>query len=80
MCDHHYSSSFENKEEEYLGNRLDTLDQNSDLYIKSGDELLIDMVRARPYLYDKTIENYKDATMKETAWTEIATTLNITRK
>lgn len=50
MCDHHYSSSFENKEEEYLGNRLDTLDQNSDLYIKPGDELLIDMVRARPYL------------------------------
>ncbi|XP_029666253.1 uncharacterized protein LOC115237392 [Formica exsecta] len=53
--------------------------QNSfNKYIKFGDELLIDMVRSRPYLYDKSVENYKDTTMKENTWTEIATALNIT--
>lgn len=48
--------------------------------MKYGDELLIDMVRARPYLYNKQSENYKDTQMKENAWLEIANTLNMTRK
>jgi len=83
MFDHRdYSSSFvEEEEKEFLDDGLDEFNQNSlNKYTKYGDELLIDMVRIRPYLYDKNISNYKDTIMKENAWTEIATTLNITRK
>ncbi|TGZ45694.1 Transcription factor Adf-1 [Temnothorax longispinosus] len=36
------------------------------------------MIRSRPYLYDKSVKSYKDATMKENAWTEIANVLNTT--
>lgn len=78
MFDHHdYSSHFEEKEEE----EGDGLNEDSfSNYMKYGDELLIDMIRARPYLYDKAMENYKDTQMKENAWLEIANTLNMTRK
>ncbi|KAM0729408.1 Transcription factor Adf-1 [Formica fusca] len=81
MFDHcDYSNRFENTEEEECDDGLDVFNhQNSfNKYIKFGDKLLIDMVRSRPYLYDKSVENYKDTTMKENAWTEIATALNIT--
>ncbi|TGZ33115.1 hypothetical protein DBV15_10921 [Temnothorax longispinosus] len=36
------------------------------------------MIRSRPYLYDKSVKSYKDATMKENAWTEIANVLDTT--
>lgn len=83
MHDHdEYSMRFENEEEEvYLDDGLDISNENSiNTYMKHGDELLIDMVRSRPYLYNKMVQNYKDAEMKENAWTEIATALNITCK
>lgn len=47
---------------------------------KHGDELLIDLVRSRPYLYDKTYREYKDMNIKENAWKEMAGILNITGK
>lgn len=46
---------------------------------KHGDELLIDLVRARPY-YDKTQKKFKDMKIKENAWREMAGILNITGK
>ncbi|XP_011883916.1 PREDICTED: uncharacterized protein LOC105571054 isoform X2 [Vollenhovia emeryi] len=45
---------------------------------KHGDELLIDLVRSRPYLYDKTQREYKNTNIKENAWIEMASILNIT--
>lgn len=86
MFDHgDYATYFddkENEEEECLDDGLDTFaeDVSFNTHIKHGDELLIDMVRSRPYLYDKTVHNYKDTQIKENAWTEIATVLNITGK
>lgn len=81
MFDHRdYSSRCDEDEEEYLSDGLESFDQNANKYIKYGNELLIDLIRARPYLYDKRTENYKDVNMKENAWTEIATALNTTRK
>lgn len=47
---------------------------------KYGDELLIDLVRSRPYLYDKTHREYKDMKMKENAWGEMADVMNMTGK
>lgn len=44
---------------------------------KVGDELLIDMVRSRPYLYNKALADYRNTGMKENAWREIATVMNI---
>ncbi|KYM99938.1 hypothetical protein ALC62_09309 [Cyphomyrmex costatus] len=84
MHDHYEYSVcyFEDEEEEYLDDRSNISNENSinsiNTYMKHGDELLIDMVRSRPYLYDKMVHDYKDAQMKENAWTEIAIALNIT--
>ena len=42
------------------------------------DELLIDLVKSYPFLYDKTSKDHKDRNMKSNAWEEIAKVLNIT--
>jgi len=42
---------------------------------KCGDELLIDLVRSRPFLYDKKLKEYRDSDMKENAWAEISSIL-----
>lgn len=39
---------------------------------KSGDELLIELYRERPFLYDKNNTNFKDCLMKQNAWVEIS--------
>jgi len=39
---------------------------------KSGDELLIELYRERPFLYDKSNVNFKDCIMKQNAWIEIS--------
>lgn len=41
-----------------------------------GDELLIHMIKARPFLDNKKLNDYRDTRMKENAWTEIAEVLN----
>ena len=45
---------------------------------KQNDELLIEMVRRYPCLYDKTAKDYKNARMREEAWRGIADVLNMT--
>lgn len=42
-----------------------------------GDSLLIDLVRARPHLYDKESKDFKDANMKRNSWEEIGVILNV---
>jgi len=39
-------------------------------------DMLISLVEARPALWDKTLDLYKDKTSKESAWREICTILN----
>lgn len=39
-------------------------------------DMLISLVEARPALWDKTLDIYKDKTSKESAWREICTILN----
>ncbi|XP_036147417.1 uncharacterized protein LOC105834577 [Monomorium pharaonis] len=39
---------------------------------KTGDELLIELYRERPFLYDKSNINFKDCIMKQNAWIEIS--------
>jgi hypothetical protein len=38
-------------------------------------ELLINLVRCYPYLFNKTDKRYKDIRIKENAWKEIGQTL-----
>lgn len=44
---------------------------------KIGDELLKDLVRSRPFLYNKSLQEYRDPSMKENAWTEISSVMNM---
>ncbi|XP_017771316.1 PREDICTED: uncharacterized protein LOC108558794 [Nicrophorus vespilloides] len=37
---------------------------------------LIDLIKERPIIWDKTIDEYKDKVMKEMAWTEVYGSLN----
>ena len=39
-------------------------------------EMLLSLVEARPALWDKTLDIYKDKTLKESAWREILTIFN----
>lgn len=39
-------------------------------------EILISLVEARSTLWDKSLDKYKDKTLKESAWREICTILN----
>jgi len=43
-----------------------------DIEEKSGDELLIELYRERPFLYDKNNTSFKDCLMKQNAWVEIS--------
>lgn len=67
---------------EVLSDTQDTIDGNDDNQVsdnvKFGDELLIDLVRSHPYLYDKSTKDYKDIKLKDNAWKEMAEILNIT--
>ncbi|XP_066585662.1 uncharacterized protein [Prorops nasuta] len=40
--------------------------------LKRGDELLIELYKERPFLYDKKEKNFKDTIMKSNAWMEIS--------
>lgn len=42
-----------------------------------SDELLIDMVRSRAFLYDKSLIEYCDSNMKNNAWMEISSVLGM---
>lgn len=48
----------------------DPIDINIDE--KKGDELLIELYRERPFLYDKSDTNFKNSLMKQSAWNEIS--------
>lgn len=39
-------------------------------------EVLITLVQARPVLWDKTLENYKDRNLTRNAWNEVCIELN----
>uniref|UniRef100_A0A1Y1L6N2 MADF domain-containing protein n=1 Tax=Photinus pyralis TaxID=7054 RepID=A0A1Y1L6N2_PHOPY len=45
---------------------------------KERDELLIELIRTHPCVYNKALKEYKDSLMKENAWREIATILKNT--
>ncbi|XP_018575297.1 transcription factor Adf-1-like [Anoplophora glabripennis] len=45
---------------------------------KEGDELLIDLIKSYPALYNKENSDYKDAIVKENSWKEIAFAMNLT--
>lgn len=53
-------------------NESESRDQCDDIKEKSGDELLIELYRERPFLYDKSNINFKNCLMKQNAWIEIS--------
>ncbi|XP_066602121.1 uncharacterized protein [Prorops nasuta] len=66
MCDHQiYTKSLLYAEEE---DELEIFTNE-----KKGDELLIELFKERPYLYDKSNINFKDSIMRNNAWVEIST-------
>jgi hypothetical protein len=64
----------------------DSTDNDSEIYSnltennKDNDQLLIDLIRSYPHLWDKQRKDYKDTTKKETSWEEISTILNQSSK
>ncbi|KAL6266180.1 hypothetical protein P5V15_003040 [Pogonomyrmex californicus] len=62
-----------------LSDTIDTNDWNDsdesaniNIETKNDDELLIELYRERPFLYDKSNVNFKDALMKQNTWIEIS--------
>lgn len=47
---------------------------------KSGDDLLIDLVRSYPHLWDKSNKDFKDSIKKDTSWEEISAVFHISGK
>lgn len=48
------------------------MDDNELEYNPDADELLIELVQARPHLYDKKDPNVKNAELKNNSWATIA--------
>lgn len=72
MEDHVYSNSV--NLEEFMADE----DCSSSLELNSSsEELLIDLVKSYPHLYDKSNPCYKDSGMKENSWKEISNVLNM---
>jgi len=44
---------------------------------KNDDELLIDLVRSFPYLWNKQDRDFRDSSKKNTSWEEITAVLNL---
>lgn len=47
---------------------------------KPFDDLLINIIKSYPHLYDSSIKDYRDAIKKENSWVEISKILNTSRK
>ncbi|CAG9763539.1 unnamed protein product [Ceutorhynchus assimilis] len=72
MEDHrYYASPFQDDTENIF--QEEVLDNSEN---RNFDELLIDMVKGYPHLYNKADTNFKDALMKENSWQEIANVSN----
>lgn len=75
MEDHVYSL-FEEIEE---SNTVEE-DIASSLMVNNSDDLLIDLVKSYPHLYNKKSPCYKDSAMKENSWKEISNVLHMSGK
>ncbi|XP_018400111.1 PREDICTED: transcription factor Adf-1-like [Cyphomyrmex costatus] len=74
MCaDHVYDSDniYFNDPVNQNDNEICDLTENKD-----ADQLLIDLVRLYPHLWDKQKRDFKDSAKKETSWEEISSILN----
>lgn len=47
---------------------------------KSGDELLIELVRSYPVIYDKTLKDHKNSMIVNNAWSEIGIIMDLPGK
>lgn len=52
-------------------------DNNELEYNPDQDELLIELVKAHPHLYDKKHPSFKDINLKNSSWAEISAATNL---
>lgn len=74
MSDHiNYCNSIADLSDEISTDDCDNgcIPASVDIEEKSGDKLLIELYRERPFLYDKSNASFKDCLMKQNAWIEI---------
>lgn len=72
LMEHSYYNNFSSMEDDVA----ESLDETS----LRGDELLIELVRTYPHLYDKNSRDYKDRSLAATSWAEIGVSLNLSCK
>lgn len=76
-----YKKNFDDGMEDSTFDNIDDMDtENLKQDEKCGDELLIDLIRSRLFLYNKKLKEYRDNNMKENAWTEIFFILELSGK
>lgn len=66
----------ENEVNENLNPEI-TLQDNED---RNFDDILIDIVKNYPHLYDSSCKDYRDVIKKENSWVEISKILDTSRK
>lgn len=52
--------------------------ESIEIPVNEGDDLLIDLVGQRPWLYDKSSKGYSDQIMTYNAWRDISVIMNAT--
>lgn len=52
--------------------------ESIEIPVNDGDDLLIDLVGARPWLYDKASKGYSDQIMTRNGWHDISGIMNDT--
>lgn len=59
-----------------------TVEEANDIEIdqQSGDDFFIDLIRTRPWIYDKSNSSYSDKVMIYNAWKDISAVMNETSK
>jgi len=77
-------NNMENSINNIMENDMNINEETSNFEIptscKDGDELLIDLVKSYPHLWNKEDKDYKNLTICDTSWEEIANIMHLPGK
>ncbi|XP_018395612.1 PREDICTED: transcription factor Adf-1-like [Cyphomyrmex costatus] len=80
MADHSYMSSTSSVNMANSNVYNDVENENVGECNKEGDELLIDLIKSYPHLWNKEDKDYKDVNKCDNSWQEIATVMHLSVK
>lgn len=75
-CHNNSTNVTENEVNENLNTEV-TLEDDQD---RNFDDILINIVKSYPHLYDSSCKDYRDVIKKENTWIEISKILDTSRK